>query len=350
MKPIESKRISLDRKIVLRFPDFDGFATEYAGNLSMTGMFVRSKEPRMAGTPMSFELRLEHGVPLVRGSGWVVWSRSRRQGPDQPAGMGIEFTQLDRKSRRLVRWMILSQLPEGEEPFDVHAGTASAPATVRRLSQAAARQRRRAGVLTAVLIFLALGAFVYWEGFRESGDVGGSMPVGGPPGIRTPGDDSLAPGVGSESTAVTESSGASSVAEKSSKGSAPAPTRRLLKEPSPQERAAAVAAAEGLVRSWAAAWSDQAADRYLSHYASDFVPEGGLTQDQWRDLRRWRLAAPRSIRVAVTRLEARLLSEEEARVSFLQTYRSDSYADTVDKVLTLARSEDGWKIRREVTD
>ena len=54
--------------------------------------------------------------------------------------------------------------------------------------------------------------------------------------------------------------------------------------------------------------------------------------------------------MGVARLETRLLPEEQARVSFLQSYRSDGYADTVDKVLFLVRGEGGWKIRREVTD
>lgn len=117
MRPIESRRVALNRRIVLRFPDFDGFVTEYAANLSMTGMFVRSREPQDAGTPVSFELRLESGAPLVRGKGWVVWSRSEREGADRPAGMGVEFTELDHKSRRLVRWMILNQLPEDQGPL-----------------------------------------------------------------------------------------------------------------------------------------------------------------------------------------------------------------------------------------
>lgn len=321
MKPIESKRIALDRKIILRFPDFDGFVTEYATNLSITGMFVRSKEPPMAGTPVSFELRLEDGAPLVRGSGWVVWSRSKREASDRPAGMGIEFTQLDQSSRRLIRWVVLNQPPDGEKPFDVHTETASAPTTMRLVSQAAMRQRRRAGVLTAVVIFAALAGLVYWGGFRASGDANGST-------------------------------AAPSVAEQTSKAAdADHPARSLLEEPSSRAtEAAAVASVESVVRSWAAAWSDQDADRYLLHYALDFVPEGGFSRSEWSDGRRQRLRAPRSIRVSVIRLETRLLSEVEAQASFLQTYRSGGYADTVDKVLMLARGEDGWKIRREITD
>ncbi len=335
MRPIESRRVALGRKIVLRFPDFDGFVTEYAANLSMTGMFVRSKEPREAGTPVSFELCLEGGAPLVRGKGWVVWSRSEREGVDRPAGMGVEFTELDHKSRRLVRWLILNQLPEGQGPYDVHTGTATAPTTARLVSRSAVRWSRRAGVLTAIVIFAALVAVMYWGGSSRRG-------LAAPSAAGREAEGGAAPGSTepiSEAVAASEAIGAGGGSEPSQAAAGDTVAAGV-----------AVAAVEIAVRSWASAWSDQDVELYLSHYASDFVPNLGLSRSQWRELRRRQLTAPRSIRVAVTRLETRIVSGEEARVSFRQIYRSDGYSDTVDKVLELGRENGVWKIRHESAD
>lgn len=320
MKPIESKRVALDRRIVLRFPDFDGFVTEFAANLSMTGMFVRSETPQRPGTPVAFELRLEDGAPLVRGSGWVVWSRERAEATDRPAGMGIEFTELDHKSRRLVRWMILNQLGEGEKPFEVRGeGGPGAP------GDPAAKHRRRKAVraawrvpAVAGLLFVALAAFVL------KGRLGLDGSAGAPP----------------RDSQIVLADGPADVAM---------PPGGEFEEQDGNE-AAVFAAIEAAVKSWAAAWSDQDVPAYLDHYATGFVPADGLSRSQWSAQRRLRLTTPASIRVAVTRLEITRVSAREARVTLLQTYRSDGYADTVDKVLELVLENGAWKIRRELAD
>lgn len=321
MKPIESKRVALNRKIVLRFPDFDGFVSEFAENLSMTGMFVRSDEPQPAGTPVSFELRLEDGAPLVRGSGWVVWSRERSEGPDRAAGMGIEFTELDAKSRRLVRWMILSQLPEGSEPFVVESGTAGGASAPRKAARAGGAVRWL-GALVAVLAVAALALWLRPVSEDEPGE-----PVEEPQGLPP-----------SQAEASASSRAPLAAAESTDTGSEP----EDVEDPR--------ALIETTVRNWASAWSDQDVERYLDHYSAAFEPAAGLSLEEWRDQRRQRVAAPQSLRVAITRLETTLVSADRARVSFLQTYRSDGYSDTVDKILELALEEGGWKIRREAAD
>lgn len=327
MKPIESQRVTVDRKVVLRFPDFDGFMTDYADNLSMTGMFIKTTEPQPVGTPLSFELRLVDGAPLVRGSGWVVWARSKREARDRPAGMGIEFTELDRRSRRLVRWLVLRQLADEGGEFDVQAGTASAPLTDAVATSRAVR-RRRLYIASAVSLGVVglLGARLWLGGGGEPAiDLG----RGQPPPADEPATRARAP---LEPTLIEQ----------------PPPSEEEPPEPRARAEAARREEAVELVRSWAAAWSAQDVGRYLGHYSATFVPEGGLPLSEWRAQRRQRLTAPASIRVAVTRLEARLLSESEARVTFLQTYRSEGYADTVDKVLELVREEGAWRIRREL--
>ena len=60
-----------------------------------------------------------------------------------------------------------------------------------------------------------------------------------------------------------------------------------------------------------------------------------------------RLDRPRTIEVSLARIEPELTAEDRAQVSFVQTYRSNLYADKVDKTLALRREESGWKILSE---
>ena len=103
------------------------------------------------------------------------------------------------------------------------------------------------------------------------------------------------------------------------------------------------------VRAWAEAWSEQRVTEYLSYYSPDFSPEGAMSRQEWLAWRRERVAAPEYIRIAITALEISLPEEGAASVAFFQTYRSDTFTDTVRKTLTLVREEGRWKIAREIS-
>ena len=104
-----------------------------------------------------------------------------------------------------------------------------------------------------------------------------------------------------------------------------------------------------VVERWARAWSSQDVDRYLSFYGSTFLPADGTERSAWEDLRRRRLAAPSFIEVSVAFIDSEFAGAEEASVSFIQQYRSDSFSDTVRKRLDMVW-ESGWKIRRDVVE
>lgn len=101
------------------------------------------------------------------------------------------------------------------------------------------------------------------------------------------------------------------------------------------------------VEAWAAAWSSQDAERYLSFYSARFVPEGGLSRRDWEQQRGERLERPRFIRVLVESPRVVSLGRETARVSFLQTYASDRFSDRVRKTLDLVLEGGEWRIERE---
>ena len=99
---------------------------------------------------------------------------------------------------------------------------------------------------------------------------------------------------------------------------------------------------------WAKAWSGQDADAYLAAYATDFRPEGGISRTTWDAQRRDRVTRPKRIRVGVVNPRLSALGDGRVRATFRQEYESDSFSDTVTKVLEL-RNDGGWKIVREYT-
>ena len=100
---------------------------------------------------------------------------------------------------------------------------------------------------------------------------------------------------------------------------------------------------------WAAAWSRQDADAYLACYASGFTPPGGRGLEDWRQIRRQRLAAPDFIEIGIQKLKVKHTGEKTARARFHQTYRSDKFHDQVAKTLYLVWEADRWQIVRETS-
>lgn len=112
--------------------------------------------------------------------------------------------------------------------------------------------------------------------------------------------------------------------------------------------AATTEAVRSTLTAWAKAWSNKEVDGYLAVYASDFSPEGGISRATWEAQRRDRISRPKRIRVGVVNPKLSALGDGRVRVTFRQEYESDSFSDTVVKVLEM-RDENGWKISREYT-
>ncbi len=326
--PIQAPRIALERKISLRFPHFQGFLTEYSSNISITGMFVRSREPQPPGTVLDFEFSLIDGLKLIHGTGEVIWERSRDEGPELPAGMGIRFLRLDAESRRLIRWAVEKQIYDGVEPFDLESYKNEAEATIvtapgsgdkvdagRLYSYAGYATAKRpprkllwaaAGLLAALPLVLVL----IW-----------TYPTG-------------------------QTSPAAHARDEVAQAA-------VETEPLSSNATTAAAAAdpvETVIRAtetWARAWAEQRPDDYLRHYSRSFHPPRGQGRSEWESQRKSRISRPRFIQVAISGLEAELLGPDRARVSFDQDYRSDSFQDAMRKTLELVREDGEWKILEE---
>ena len=72
-------------------------------------------------------------------------------------------------------------------------------------------------------------------------------------------------------------------------------------------------------REWAAAWSAQKSDKYLSFYAKDFITPDGMGRSAWEAQRKERIAKPASIKVEVQDAKVKEQDSKHASVSFKQS-------------------------------
>ena len=122
---------------------------------------------------------------------------------------------------------------------------------------------------------------------------------------------------------------------------APAPTLAPA-SPASEAKAQAIAAVEG----WAKAWSAKDVKGYLGHYAPDFEVPAGTSRAAWEKERAERIQRPKTIDVAVKVLNVQA-TDNEATVTFRQSYKSDTLKSNNTKTLKLVRSGDRWLIKQE---
>lgn len=121
-------------------------------------------------------------------------------------------------------------------------------------------------------------------------------------------------------------------------------------EPEPEPSEASVLELEdptAVVQAWARAWSEQRVEDYLSFYARDFVPADSSSREEWKALRRTRVAGPEWIDVRVALADLQPLEDDRIAVVFLQSYESDLMTDVVLKTLEMVREDGVWKIAAE---
>lgn len=104
---------------------------------------------------------------------------------------------------------------------------------------------------------------------------------------------------------------------------------------------------ESTIDLWAAAWSEQNVNQYLTYYAADFVVPDEQSRSQWEAVRRARLTKPKSINISVTFEKIEMTAPNQINIQFNQTYRSNLYRDSTRKEMTLKKSGANWLIQTE---
>jgi hypothetical protein len=100
------------------------------------------------------------------------------------------------------------------------------------------------------------------------------------------------------------------------------------------------------LKNWSDAWSKQDVAAYLSSYRTDYAPKG-TTHKEWADYRTTRLKAPKFVKVELTDQKAVLIDPTHVRVSFTQSYASDTLKAKDKKTLELELIDTIWLITSE---
>ena len=144
---------------------------------------------------------------------------------------------------------------------------------------------------------------------------------------------------------------------------APAPTAPLASPPvtpvtpiTPPSTTAAPANASSetdirqAIDAWSAAWAAKSIDEYLSYYAPEFRPQGGMSRSAWREQRRERLSRPQGIKLALTNVQLQMVDPQNARITFTQNYESNLLKETGRKTLRmqLVPGKGRWLIVEEI--
>lgn len=102
-------RAKVQLLIQFRFDTFEEFLAEYSVDLSSSGMFIRSQNPRGEGSFVYLQFALRDGSRIIEGLGKVV--RVNPPGvPGREAGMGIEFVDFDEESLAIIRGIVEKRL------------------------------------------------------------------------------------------------------------------------------------------------------------------------------------------------------------------------------------------------
>src|SRR3989338_1621866 len=101
------------------------------------------------------------------------------------------------------------------------------------------------------------------------------------------------------------------------------------------------------VSAWAAAWSSQDMDKYLSFYAADFKTPDRESRADWESARRERISKPGSIQVGISNATVKFSDNDHATVSFRQSYRASHLRTSGKKTLLMVKSGGKWLIQEE---
>lgn len=91
-------RIPLAKQCRIRFKDKEQFVSNFIKDVSLGGMFLRTKTPMSVGTVFNFEFEVPGARSAIRGRGVVV--RIGRTG-DKVDGMGIRFLSIEQGKEAL---------------------------------------------------------------------------------------------------------------------------------------------------------------------------------------------------------------------------------------------------------
>ena len=106
------RRVPFFRKVHYKFETMEQFRSEFAQDLSIGGMFIKTDAPESIGTVIFLEFDLKDGSKIMKGYGKVV--RVNKPGtPEMDPGMGVEFLKFDDESMTRIRALVAERYAAG---------------------------------------------------------------------------------------------------------------------------------------------------------------------------------------------------------------------------------------------
>lgn len=100
---------------------------------------------------------------------------------------------------------------------------------------------------------------------------------------------------------------------------------------------------------WVHAWSARNVPDYLQMYSKNFKPPRGVTRDAWDAQRTAAISGAQKIEVSLSDINVDVKGPKSATSTFVQTYRSSSYQDVVQKTLQWENLDGRWQIISETS-
>src|SRR5689334_20851142 len=102
----KDKRSPASLKVKYKSATVDQFIDQFGTDVSIGGMFIKTKTPLEIGALLKLELQLSDASPVIQGIGRVCWRRMPGADPALPPGMGIKFVKLEDDSRATVERIV----------------------------------------------------------------------------------------------------------------------------------------------------------------------------------------------------------------------------------------------------
>jgi murein L,D-transpeptidase YafK len=101
------------------------------------------------------------------------------------------------------------------------------------------------------------------------------------------------------------------------------------------------------MRSWARAWESGDTNKFMAHYASDFINSDGMTYQAFKRQKEKVNRGKKFIRVGIEKPVFLLNPENNTQTAVIrltQRYRSSNFTSDSRKIFYLKKGEAGWRI------
>ena len=95
--------VRVQKTLSLTYKDDQAFMRAFTGNMSSSGLFIRTSNPLGEGEQFLLKLQLPEIPEPIRVSCEVIWSRAQVGATEKnPAGMGVKFAEMSKKDRDIL--------------------------------------------------------------------------------------------------------------------------------------------------------------------------------------------------------------------------------------------------------